>query len=100
MLAQMSRFLSMSSITAKPSVREKVRSRVIAGECLIDGCAKCGERRRGLCDSHYTAFLRELNSRPRAERADFEAQAIREGLILAVGETKEIKSPSPFANVG
>lgn len=99
MLGQIARFVAMSNVTAKASVREKVRERVLASKCLIDGCED-SPTTRGLCQKHYIAFLREQASRQEGEQANFESAAIKEGLILAVGEVREIKSPSPFANVG
>ena len=99
MLGQLARLLAMSNVTAKPSIREQVRERVRAGKCLIEGC-DVAHVTRGLCQKHYIAFLREQESRSEDDRAGFESAAIKEGLVLAVGELREIKSPSPFANVG
>lgn len=90
----------MSGVTAKDSVREAVRAKVLAGECLIDGCNRTVTT-RGLCDTHYQMFVRAISEKDSSDRVEFERIAIRDGLILAVGEQQRIKcGPNPFANVG
>lgn len=88
----------MVGVTAKPQIKDAVRARVTAGKCLIAGC-DCKVVKRGLCNAHYLAFRRESMNRPRKDRAEFEAAAIREGRILAVSEARQIRRPNPFADL-
>lgn len=85
-------------ITVKPAIRRKVHTRAKLEKCLIDGCDK-DARRRGLCGKHHMAYLRALVAHHKSERKAFADRAIREGLILAAGEIREIKSTSPFADL-
>ena len=98
MLSEMSRLLAMAGATAKKNVREAVRSRVLSGKCLIDACeTECD--RRGLCAKHYMAYFRELQSRPKRDRVEFENACIEEGKILASREVTRITDPNPFADL-
>ncbi len=82
--------------TVKKSKASEVVQRVKAGKCLLcDGDAK----RRGLCDSHYRMFHRQLNQKSSTDQVEFEASAIREGLVLPVGEQRKITSDDPFAKL-
>lgn len=98
LFAEMTRLVAMSGATAKPGIREAVRNRVASRICLVAGC-ECQATRRGLCGKHYMAYLRELQSRPKKDRPDFEATAIREGRILAAHEARQLRSPNPFSDL-
>ena len=93
------RTISMGDVTAKPEITEAVRDRVREGKCLIEGC-DCDANTRGLCEPHYQLFIRAKKSKPRSERADFEAAVIRDGMILAPHQVLKINSTNPFAHIG
>lgn len=86
----------MSSTAAKRSVAKEVAKRVREGKCLICQCDANGSR--GLCAGHYLKFYRELQSRPNDRRADFEAEQIRAGRVLASGALRRLTHPSPFTS--
>jgi len=92
---QISRWI-MANIEASGRTAERVRARVLAGECLVDGCAD-EPTRRGLCTNHYHRFRATLLSKGSAKaRAEFEAETIRAGLVLPVGQVRELRNPNPF----
>ena len=82
--------------TVKRSIAASVEQRVKAGKCLV---CESDATKRGVCDRHYMAFRRMLQSKPTEEQADFEAAAIREGKILPVQEVRRITSDNPFAGL-
>lgn len=87
----------MSKVSAKRSVAEAVADRVRQGKCI-----HCDEETyaRGCCSKHYQQFQYKLSEKPDDEKADFEAAAIREGLILPVGATRKLRgSDNPFADL-
>lgn len=93
---QRSKWIGMISTTAKRSLRERIKDRVRANKCLLcDGEAKGS---RGLCNAHFLQFYRKLNTFPKSQRPEFEAEQIQEGRILAAHEIREIKHPSPFTS--
>lgn len=85
------------AVTAKRKVAGKVEERVKAGKCLH--CEAAGTR-RGLCMRHYQQFLARMRERGnKAAQAEFEANAIREGKVLAIGQCREIKREDPFGDL-
>lgn len=98
MLGELSRLIAMVGITAKNGIRTALHDRVKTGKCILRGC-DCKIAARGLCNKHYVAFIRELQSRPKKERPEFEASAIREGKVLASQELRQIRRPNPFADL-
>lgn len=86
------------TVTAVPkrTLVAKIEERVKSGKCLV--CEDEGKMKRGLCGRHYMAFRRMQAAKPRDERVDFEANAIREGKILAVNEVRRITTDNPFAD--
>jgi hypothetical protein len=93
---QLSRFVAMSAATVRRSVAKEVAKRVKEGTCLVCECKANGSR--GLCSGHYIKFYRELQSRPADRRAEFEAEQIRAGRVLAAGQLRQINNPSPFTS--
>lgn len=93
---QISRWLAMSNTRAKRTVVTAVEDRVRRKECL-----QCGEKytegRRGLCPTCARKFQRHLNRLPHDQRVQEEERLIVSGVVLAVGQMKEIKDPNPFA---
>ncbi len=73
----------------------KVLDRIKANKCLH---CENEYRKRGLCQKHYSQFLRELNAAPKKDRSNFELNAIQTGKILAVGRVVEIRSDNVFRN--
>lgn len=98
MLGELSRLIAMVGVTAKHGIRAAIHDRVKTGKCILPGC-ECRIAARGLCNKHYVAFIRELQSRPKKERPEFETAAIREGKVLASQEMRQIRSPNPFADL-
>jgi len=94
MPSQLSRWIAMASVKARGKTAEVVRERVLAGQCLIEGCPN-EPTRRGLCTNHYQQFRNTLASKGDKAVA-FEEELIRKGLILPVGEVREIRQPNPF----
>ena len=87
----------MSDVTVKRSKAAEVEDRVRQGLCLL--CDRQATR-RGLCVNHYQTFLRRMAARGgKDEQLQFEAACIREGLVLPVGQMREIKSDDPFSKV-
>lgn len=85
------------SVTAKRTVAAQVNERVLSGLCLH--CDQ-GASTRGLCHRHYQLFLRLMKEQgTKAAQAEFEADAIREGKVLAVGQCREIKRENPFGDL-
>jgi hypothetical protein len=92
---QISRWLAMADVaTAKRSIAPAVKQRVLGCKCLV--CENPANSSRGLCVAHYLQFHRALMSLPKAKRAEFELEQVREGRILASGQFRKIKNPSPF----
>ena len=89
----------MSQITTKESERARVHERIRAGKCLIPECEN-NYHSRGLCPKHYSLFVRELKSRDDEKKVEFEADAIKQGLILEAHAVSGIKDPSPFEECG
>lgn len=79
----------------------KVRERIAAGNCV--GCPDDDVRKhvkRGLCircDARFNDEMSKLGSDQ--ERAEFEAEAYRQGAILNPQEIREIKADLNRANV-
>lgn len=92
--AQLSRFLSMSSVTAKKTKAAHVQTRVREQKCLV--CEE-GSATRGLCIRHYRMFLMQLKSRSQRDRVAYEEELIREGKVLASQQVWEIRRDDPFA---
>ncbi len=87
--------LSMSN-KIKKSVRERVKS----GKCLICNCDQPIEG-RGLCRVHRNQFYNQLRSiQSKEQQLEFEANCIRDGLILPAGKQIGIKKEdgNPFIN--
>lgn len=92
-LAQVSRWIMSTAV--KSSEAARVEARAKAGKCLIPDC-DCDAHARGLCVRHYQQFARSLRETPKAERADFEAKAIKKGLALAAGGIRDYTRTDPF----
>lgn len=91
---QISRWIAMAEASLKRSLTKKITEHVKTGKCLhCDSSAV----KRGLCQKHYSQFRRELASKPKSDRNDFEVNLIRDGKILAVGWVAEICRENPFA---
>lgn len=86
----------MVDLACKRSLKRAVEGKVREGKCLIDGCC-LKTTKRGLCETHYQQFLnRKRKQDGKTEALAFEAECIREGLILAAGASREIKATDPF----
>lgn len=94
---QLSRIIAMSEATARKGKASEVEKRVKSGRCLLCNTAA---QRRGLCMSHYQTFLRRLSDKgDKVAQAEFEAACIREGLVLAAGDVRKIKTDDPFSRL-
>jgi len=85
----------MNEIKVKLSKRKQVKARIKAGQCLA--CGRTGKQMRGLCLPCYQRLRRRLASKSKAEQAEMEGRAIREGLLLGVQQVRAILSDDPFA---
>lgn len=95
--SHISRIVAMSDVTVKRTKAAEVEERVRSGLCLL--CDREASR-RGLCMTHYMAFMRRKDRQDGTDaKAAFETACIREGLVLPVGQMREIKSDDPFAKV-
>jgi hypothetical protein len=63
--------------------------------CLL--CGGSGRLRRGLCSSHYQAFLREWRQIPEANRDAFEQELIAAGMLLPRKSPGYRAKPSQFS---
>jgi hypothetical protein len=91
-----------SRVTRSESVERRVTSRVEAGKCLgkhfasrrstelVDCCSVA--KARGLCATCLDAFYADLKSQTTPEA--FELARIRDGLVLAPNEVREIRAKS------
>jgi hypothetical protein len=97
MNARISHLIAIMQVAKRPpSIDKKVRTRVLAGICIVDDCGKEAVS-RGCCDTHQRAFHREMDAQPTAdERGNFEIWAIEQGVILSSQEVREIKANSPY----
>jgi hypothetical protein len=109
-MAVLSRLLSTKRTKA---AQARVEARHKAGLCknkkqaepgsdvLVDCDTRAGKR-RGDCDACVTEFYRVLASfgDDRQAAAEYEAKAIREGLILAEGETRQLNKTSLLRRKG
>lgn len=97
MIAQLSRFIAMSEIKLRPKHKERVEKRVTDGKCIIPDCTE-DHAKRGLCHRHYQMFRgRAAES---GDAAEFEAEAIQEGLILPVNEVRKLTRDDAFSKLG
>lgn len=83
----------MAGFSVKETKREEVLARAKQGKCLI--CERQAKQ-RGLCHAHYFQFYRAKMSLPKTERVEYERHHIREGRVLASGQSRQIKTPNPF----
>lgn len=86
----------MAGVRVKSTKREAVHERVRKGLCLIGGCDRA-EHSRGLCEMHFQQFYRTLVTKSDEERLEFEAEMIKEGMVLASGEKRRIRCANVFA---
>ena len=91
---QLARWLSMTDVKVKRSKTKEVSDRVASGKCLL--CDSEGPRKRGLCLRHYMQFVRTISAMPKGKRIAQEEYLIREGLVLPVGQMRELQRPNPF----
>ena len=77
----------------KKQLRAAMVEKVMAKQCLI--CGKPATQ-RGLCWAHYLKFHRTKLALPVKDRVAFEQKQIEEGRVLASGQSREIRNPSPF----
>lgn len=90
------RAIVILSAELKRTRRLAVDERVKAGKCLL---CETEPWKRGLCIRCYARFRRELNKlEDPVHRAEFEAEHIREGNILASaqGRREDESIPNPF----
>lgn len=97
-LGQISRWIAMAdAIKVKPAKAAEVQERVKSETCL---CCESPAELRGVCDTHYRLFLRRMREQGNKEaQAEFEAKAIRNGLILPSGQMRTIKRTDPFSEL-
>lgn len=95
MQTQFARWIAMSgTVEAKRSIAAQVGERVKSGKCLV---CESDAKRRGLCNTHYQAFLRRQRDKDnKQEQVEFEESCIREGKILPVHEMARMKRVDPF----
>lgn len=90
---QISRWMEMAAVKVSKSLTDKNRERVKEHKCLL--CER-GPTRRGLCDPHYQKFARAKNELPRDERAEWDLKMVQRGVVLGVGQVREILNDNPF----
>lgn len=92
--SEISRWLQMADVQIKRSVSKGVVERAKAGLCL-----HCESKsvKRGLCCKHYEQFRRAKADQPKADRADWEVDQIRDGKVLNGLQIIEIKGTNVFA---
>ena len=61
--------------------------------CLFAGCDKEATR-RGLCPRHYMVYTRRRRALPAARRAQYEQEAIKNGLLLP--DARRVSPDDPF----
>ena len=91
-----SRWLAMELKVKRP-LEKQTMARAKSGSCLLCD-SKAGNR--GLCNAHYLQFYKTMNALPKRERAEFEAEQVKEGRILASGQIRQIRKPNPFTSSG
>ena len=92
-LAQVSRWIMAAAV--KSSEVARVEAKTKDGKCILPDC-DCERQTRGLCQRHYQQFIRSLRETPKGERADFEAKAIKRGLVLAAQGIRDYTRQDPF----
>jgi hypothetical protein len=101
----------MGAFNRSKAKQTEVEAKVRADRCLLDGVLVDGvpvpcdrkPRSRGVCNHHREAFYTERDHLETLElRAKFEAEQVREGLILLPNELVKIKrkARSVFKSVG
>lgn len=79
----------------KRNIAKEIQTKAQAGKCLI-----CGEPStvRGVCSRHYELYKYEKRKRPTKQaKAEFDAERIREGLILGPWQVCELTRENPFS---
>jgi hypothetical protein len=66
--------------------------------CLIPNCENPPSK-RGICGTHYNAFLAEKNKQPKSKRAEFERLAVEKGLLKPAELGGRPRADNPFAAV-
>lgn len=92
----------MRALAMKRSRQKEVDEKVAQGICILPGCTD-PIRSRGLCATHRQAYRNQLLAKETPEdRANFENDNVKEGLVLLPGELVRIKrkATSPFASAG
>lgn len=64
--------------------------------CLVPSCEN-PPHKRGICGTHYNAFLQEKNKLPKQKHAEFERLAVKEGLLKPAELGGRPKASNPFA---
>lgn len=66
--------------------------------CLIEDCENPPQK-RGLCGTHYNAFLAEKKKQPASKRKEFERLAVEKGLLKPAEQGGRPKKYNPFAEL-
>ncbi len=66
--------------------------------CLIQNCENPPSK-RGICGTHYNAFLAEKNKQPKSKQAEFERLAVEKGLIKPAEVGGRPRIENPFAAI-
>ncbi|MFG0261000.1 MAG: hypothetical protein ACF788_01220 [Novipirellula sp. JB048] len=78
---------------------KEIEAAVASGTCIVPDC-KEPMIGRGLCKTHLNQFNSGIRRRKTdEEKADFEAQMIREGMVLDSYEQRTLRTTNPFEEI-
>lgn len=86
----------MRTVKVKRTRQKEIEQCLADGVCIVPGCGE-PMHGRGVCRTHLTQFNSGIRRRKSdEEKAEFEQQMIREGLVLDSYEQRTLRTRNPF----
>ncbi|MGB7323508.1 MAG: hypothetical protein WBD31_01460 [Rubripirellula sp.] len=89
----------MRTVQVKRTRQKEIESAIAAKVCIVPGCDE-PMHGRGCCKKHLNQFNSGIRRRKSDdEKADFEQQMIREGMVLDSYEQRTLRTSNPFEDL-